>query len=117
MLCIIAATLCALALASGLLAVGKGTHFTYKIKDIWEGRQSAWLYIWVTGSTIFSLAHFVVLVDYGRENHWMYSNARTPTWMLLHSGMSLLLTSAHFFIKRKLHVVGDETYLWGPHAE
>lgn len=114
MLCIMATIASALALLSGIVAVGNGDRFSYDTPDIWKGRKDAILYVWVTISSIFSLAHFSVLLHYGLVYNWTYRNADTPTWMWIHTGMALLLTSAHFYIKSELHDPNNRVaYLWG----
>lgn len=114
MLVAVATIASAIALLSGIAAVGDGHRFAYQNADILAGRKDAILYIWVTISSIFSLAHLAVLFNFGLEYHWAYKSAETPIWMLIHTGIASLLTSAHFYIKSELHdPVCREEYLWG----
>lgn len=114
MLVAVATLASAVALISGIAAVGDGDRFAYNNKDILSGRKDAILYIWVTISSIFSMAHLAVLLKYGLTYHWGFKSADTPVWMCIHTGIAMLLTSAHFYIKSELH---DPTcrleYLWG----
>lgn len=109
-----AAVISALSFLSGILAVGSGSHFQYQTKDILRGRRDAILYIWVTLSSIFALAHCASLLDYGITEGWGYRNADTGRWMLIHSGVGVLLTSAHLFVRNDLRDgASDHIFLWG----
>jgi hypothetical protein len=115
MLVIVATVASALALLSGLLAIGKGHHWDFKTKDIFSGRRNAVLYVWVTFSSIFSLAHLAQLFTYGLDYHWAYRFADTSRWMIIHTGIALLLISAHLYILRSLSREGaGDDFLWGP---
>lgn len=114
MLVVVATIASALALLSGLLAIGKGHHWNFSKMDILKGRRNAILYVWVTFSSIFSLAHLASLFTYGLDYHWAYRVADTGRWMLIHTGIALLLISAHAYILRSLSREGaGEDFLWG----
>lgn len=115
------ATICsAVAFLTGILAVGEGSHFHFSMKDILRGRRNAWLYIWVTGSSIFSIAHFASLMTFGMTFNWAYQYPDTARWMAIHAVIAFLITSAHLYIKRSLaqgDIPSAPTYLWGnPHV-
>lgn len=93
----------ALSLISGILAVGKGHHWHFSIKDILAGKQNALLYIWVTFSSCFALGHLTQLTLYGIEFNWAYRDADTSRWMIIHSSIGLLLTFAHIHIVKTLN--------------
>jgi hypothetical protein len=107
------ATVCgAFSFLTGLIAVGSGKEFQYKPKHLLQGRRDALLYVWVIFSTIFALAHFCSLVNYGISEHWGYRSGDTGLWMLIHVGIGVLLTAAHLFIRQDLS--SSSVFLWGP---
>lgn len=116
MFLVILATVCsALALLSGIVAVGSGKDWNFTTKDIFAGKQNAVLYVWVTFSTIFSMAHLASLVLYGIDWNWQYALPESGRWMVIHSGVGCLLIAAHLFIKRTLSAnKGNDIYVWGP---
>lgn len=104
----------AMSVITGIAVVGNGDNFGYTRRDILRGRRDAWLYIWITFSTIFGLAHCGALLDYGFTYNWDYRNFDTGMWMAIHSGVGLLLTTAHLFLHSELKRSGsDKSYLWG----
>lgn len=104
----------AIALLSGILAIGRGGHWHFTKTDILRGRRNAILYIWVTFSSIFSMAHLASLVTYGMEYDWMYRTYDTGRWMTIHTGIAALLISAHLYILRTLSRDGaGDDFLWG----
>lgn len=114
-LVVLATAASAVALLSGIFAIGQGRHWDYSKIDILRGRRNAILYIWVTFSSIFSMAHLASLVTYGMEYHWLYRHADTGRWMIIHTGIAFLLISAHVYILRSLTREGaGEDFLWGP---
>jgi hypothetical protein len=103
-----------LALLSGIVAIGSGAHWHFTKMDIWRGRRNAILYVWVTASSIFSMAHLASLVTYGLEYHWAYRAADTHRWMSIHTAIAFLLITAHLYILRTLSKEGaGAEYLWG----
>lgn len=102
------------ALITGILVVGSGVHFQYEPVDFIRGKVNAWLYLWVILSSIFSLAHFMVLLNYGLTWHWTYRLPETHVWMILHTGVGFLFTTAHAFVRRYLKQGHGEQYMWGP---
>lgn len=107
----------ALSFLTGLYAVGSGANFQYETKHILQGRRDAILYIWVTFSSMFALAQLTSLVDYGMSADWGYGDSDTARWMVIHSGVGLLFTSAHTFIKGDLaEADSHNTFLWGIRA-
>lgn len=116
MLTILAIVFSALAFCSGLMVVGRGRHFQYTVGDILHGRDNALLYIWVTLSTMISMAHLTVLMDFGFKYHFGYKDAETPIWMAIHTAFGFIFILAHVYIKRSLAVAQAHPprYLWGP---
>ena len=109
------AALCsALAVLSGIAAVGSGNHWHFTCKDILKGRLNAVLYIWVIFSTVFSLAHFAALSTFSLEYGPLYEDTDTTIWMTIHSGFAFLMIAAHFLVRRKLTDGICDEYLWGP---
>lgn len=103
-----------LSFITGIVTVGGGSHFAYSKADILRGRRDAILYIWVTFSSIFALAHCASLFTYGVEYDWGYRHGDTARWMAIHTGVGVLLTSAHLFIRGDLKKgTSCSTYLWG----
>lgn len=99
---------------TGLLVVGQGNYFQFAKRDILRGRRDAWLYIWITFSSIFAMAHFTSIIDYGLTYDWAYRTADTGRWMAIHTGVGVLLTAAHLFIHGDLkRGLSDSIYLWG----
>lgn len=111
----LAAISSALSFLTGILVVGSGQHFQFHKKHIWQGRRDALLYVWVTFSSMFALAHCASLLDYGITYDWLYRNGgETQRWMAIHAGVGALLTSAHVFIHHDLKSgLSAHTYLWG----
>lgn len=117
------ATACSLiAFLSGIITIGSGRHYQFTPMDILRGRRNAVLYVWVTLSSIFSLAHLISLLDNGIRFHWQYRNDDIARWMCIHIGVAFLLTSAHLFVKHaQSHIKGPngadlDYYLWGKHS-
>lgn len=113
MMVAVATLLSLCALISGIAVIGNGKHWQYEPADLIRGKVNAWLYIWVTLSTIFSMGHFVTLLDYGMTFQWHY---RTPDgwwWMVLHSGVGFLFSTAHLGVKRYLQHGHGENFMWG----
>lgn len=102
---------------TGIMVVGSGSQFQYTRRDILRGRCDAVLYIWITFSSIFALAHFMSILDYGIMYNWEYRSAWTPRWMLIHTFVAVLLTTAHIFIHHDLkRGTSGSTFLWGRNA-
>lgn len=101
------------ALITGIAVIGDGKHWKYEPADFLLGKINAWLYLWITLSTIFSMGHFVTLLDYGLTGHWGYRVAETAWWMTLHTGVGILFSTAHLGVKRYLHHGHGEQYMWG----
>ena len=109
-----AAAISAISFLTGIIAVGSGSHFQFTTPDILRGRRDAILYVWVTLSSVFALAHCASLLDYGITEGWGYRAADTGRWMLIHSGVGVLLTSAHLFVRNDLRGgSSDHIFLWG----
>lgn len=110
----LAAFCSALSFLTGILAVGSGVHFQFNKIDLIRGRRDAWLYVWVTFSSMFALAHCASLLDYGLTHNWSYQTSDIGRWMAVHSGVGVLLTTAHLFIRGDLKQSSSESiYLWG----
>jgi len=112
---ILAVILTSLAAIIGILAVGSGERWQFTVSDYFKGRRNALLYLWVMGSTIFSICHSGALVDYGIANHWHIAPGESPKWMCIHATCGLVLTFAHIFVATFLSGAGrfGDEYLWG----
>lgn len=117
MLTLVAIFFSALAFLSGIAVVGCGQHFQYTIRDLFHGRDNALLYLWITLSTGFSLAHLTVLMNFGFQYDFGYKDASTPVWMAIHAAVGMLFVMAHAYIRSALN---DEErqprYFWGSPA-
>lgn len=110
----LAAVCSAISFLSGIVTVGSGSHFQFDRKHILHGRRDALLYVWVTFSSMFALAHCASLLDYGLTEAWGYRDADTGRWMAIHAGVGILLTSAHLFIRNDLRGgSSNHIFLWG----
>lgn len=111
---VILATLLSLfAFFSGIAAIGSGSKWKYDRKDILKGRKNAVLYVWVTLSSMFSVAHTAACAQYILMPIWG-TGPEIQMWFALHAVIGVLLTSAHLFIHRIMKVDGaSDTYLWG----
>lgn len=109
------ATVCsALSFLTGIIIIGSGSEFQYDVKHIWQGRRDAILYVWVVFSSMFALAHCASLIDYGLVGGWGYQTPDAGRWMVIHSGVGILLTAAHIFIRNDLRGgASSHTFLWG----
>ena len=100
---ILFALLCAsVAILTGIVAVGSGTHFRFDLRDLAFGRKNARLYVWVVSSSIFSILHAGMILDYGLQNHWAYRNEDDGLWLCIHAGVGMLFTFAHMWIADSL---------------
>lgn len=104
-----------LAAVTGILAVGSGRHWNFNIRDYFRGKRNAILYLWVTFSTIFSILHSGVLVEWGLSQDWSLTNPQAFKWCLIHSTIGFLLVAAHLFVASTLskEVGPVDKYLWG----
>lgn len=110
---ILATLLSFVALCTGIFAVGSGSKWQYARKDILKGRKNAVLYVWVTFSTMFSLAHTAACFQYLITPEWGVGPA-IQMWFALHALMGILLTTAHIYIHRVMKIDGGSAvYLWG----
>lgn len=110
---VLAAILSLIALITGIAAVGKGSNWNFKPKDILQGRRNAIIYVWVTFSSIFSLFHTAANFGYILDPVWG-TGPGIQMWFWLHATVGLLLTGAHAIIHFTL--IRDnllETYFWG----
>lgn len=104
----------ALSFLTGIVAVGSGKEFQFQPKHLLQGRRDALLYVWVIFSSIFGMAHAASLVNYGITENWTYRFADTGLWMAIHSGVGILLTAAHLFIRQDLSGgASSHIFLWG----
>lgn len=112
---LLAMILSSLAAVTGILAIGSGRHWQFKIVDYFKGKRNAILYIWVTVSTIFSICHAGVLTEYGLKYDWGIRHLDSPKWFILHAAMGALLIAAHIFVASTLakEVGPVDKYLWG----
>ncbi len=114
MMVVVALVLSSIAAITGILAVGSGRHWQFNILDYFRGKRNAILYLWVTSSTIFSICHAGVLVEYGLAWDWGYREPSAATWFFIQSVIGILLTGAHLFVASTLsREVGPvDKYLW-----
>lgn len=91
-----------LSVFSGIFAIGNGQHFKFKLSHLARGRRDAALYLWLTFSTIFGLLHCGALVDYGLKDSYIYTEYGSGLWMAIHTGVGLMNSTVHFFIKSEL---------------
>jgi hypothetical protein len=90
------------------------TPFRLYVRDLFNGRDNALLYLWITCSTAFSLAHLTVLMDFGFHYHFGYKDAETPVWMALHASVGILFVMAHAYIRSALNNHDHAPrYFWG----
>lgn len=119
MLVAVAIAFSALAFLTGISVIGKGRHFDYTIRDLFNGRDNALLYVWVTCSTMFSLVHLTMLMHYGLTYHFTYLLPESPIWFALHAAVGALFVAAHAYIHKTLSR-RDEShsprFLWGKGA-
>lgn len=84
-----------LAVVTGFVAVGEATRWEFSIKELFKGCKIGLVYMWVMGSTAFSLVHFVALLTHsplvGNEHS-------SVVWLAMHSLIGLFFTTAHVFI-------------------
>lgn len=104
----------AISFLTGIAIIGNGVDFQYDKKHLLQGRRDAILYVWVIFSSMFALAHCTSLVEYGIAEQWGYRDGYAGRWMAIHSGVGLLLTSAHLFIRQDLKGgASSHLFLWG----
>lgn len=105
-----------LAAISGFVAIGNGQHWHFSLKDIFQGKRNAILYLWVVFSTIFSMCHSGFLVEFSLRNQWQIACSDQAGWMIVHICNGLLLTCAHLFVAVTLakEVGPVDKHLWGP---
>lgn len=110
---ILATLLSLLAFFTGIFAVGSGSRWQYKRKDILKGRKNAVLYVWITFSSMFSAAHTAACGQYLLTPIWG-TGPEIQMWFALHALIGVLLSVAHLLIHRIMKVDGaSEAYLWG----
>lgn len=104
-----------LAALTGIIAVGGGRHWRFTVVDYFRGKRNALLYLWVTGSTIFSLTLSGALISYALRFHWQLRDADAYRWMVIHAVMGVLLILAHLFVATTLSKDSTkfDKYLWG----
>jgi hypothetical protein len=104
----------AMALITGIVAVGSGKRWDYEPVDIIKGQRNALLYVWVTFSTMFSLAHTIACIQYAATPEWGVGYS-IQKWFSIHAAVGILLTAAHIYIHFTLKRRGSGTEnLWGP---
>lgn len=115
MLIALAAVLATISALSGIFAVGNGRHWHFTVVDYFRGKRNAILYLWVITSTVFSICHSGVLVEYGLRSNWALSRPDDAVWMTIHTCVGILLTCAHIFVASTLakEVGPVDKYLWG----
>lgn len=115
MLMVVFAAVCSLlALFSGIAAVGSGRHWQFTPKDILRGKRNALLYVWVTASTIFSLARVTATIGYAL-NPSLGLGPTVQLWFGIYAGVALLITAAHAFIYWSLEARkgSEDECVWG----
>lgn len=111
---VFAAVCSVLALLTGIAAIGSGSHWQFNNKDILKGKRNAVLYVWVTLSSMFSLAHTTKTIGYLIDPVWGFTQ-QVSSWFLIHGVISLLISAAHVFIYLSFETktVATDDYLWG----
>lgn len=84
-----------LAFVTGIKAVGDGRDWNFGIRDIFRGNKLAMVYLWLIGSTCFSLIHFVALLT---KSPIIMGEYQHPVWLFLHCLIGVFFASAHSFI-------------------
>ena len=104
-----------LAALTGIIAVGSGRHWQFQVSDYFRGKRNAILYLWVTISTIISIYHSGVLLEYALGNSWSVELASSLKWMAIHCSVGVLFIVAHLFVATVLskQVGPVDKYLWG----
>ncbi|SFJ50290.1 hypothetical protein SAMN03159338_1588 [Sphingomonas sp. NFR04] len=104
-----------LAIISGIVAVGSGKHWRFKVPDYFRGKRNAVLYAWVTASTCLSLYLTGVLVEFGIRNDWSIATPYGQRFFFIHAVAGILFTLAHIFVAVTLskEVGPVDKYLWG----
>lgn len=112
---VIALLLAVMSAMSGILAIGSGRHWHFKVWDYFRGKRNAILYLYVTGTTAFSFIHATVIATYGLTYHWTLRSQLSGIWMTLHAAMGIILILAHCFIASTLakEVGPIDKFLWG----
>lgn len=84
-----------LAVITGIRAVGDGRAWRFTCKDVVQGKRIAMIYLWVIGSTCFSLVHFVALLT---QAPIIQNEQGSLLWVAMHTLNGLFFTAAHLFV-------------------
>jgi hypothetical protein len=111
---VLAAVCSVIALLTGIFAIGSGRHWQFDNIDIVRGKRNAILYIWVTASSLFSLAHTTANVGYVIDPIWGVG-PDIQFWFALHAVVGVLLSVAHLYVYLSLerHPGRGDEFLWG----
>lgn len=114
-LILLAVLMSSIAALTGIFAVGNGRHWKFNVLDYFRGKRNAILYLWVTFSTIFSICHSGVLIEWGLKVDWTLQNSQALKWAMIHASIGVLLVFAHLFVASTLskEVGPVDKYLWG----
>jgi hypothetical protein len=84
-----------LAFITGIHAVGCASRWQFNLQDLIRGEKLAMVYLWVIGSTAFSLVHTIALLT---KAPFLSGELSSPLWLFLHSLIGLFFSSAHILI-------------------
>lgn len=88
---------------SGLWVVGNRERWTYSLDDLKRLRFDALLYVALTFTTIWSLAHIGLLAEYPASPRVAsIAPAHFAAWMLLHFTISGFLIGLHAYVGASL---------------
>lgn len=107
-----------IAAITGIIAVGSGKHWDFKVFDYFRGKRNAVLYLWVTLSTITAIYISGIIAEYGMRYDWNLRVSTSWRWFVGHIVVGLLFTFAHVFVATVLakQVGPVDKYLWGKHS-
>lgn len=84
-----------LAFITGIHAVGNGSRWDFSLNDLMRGEKLAMVYLWIIGSTGFSLVHTIALLT---NAPFISGELSSPLWLFLHSLIGIFFTSAHILV-------------------
>lgn len=84
-----------IAFITGIRAVGEGHRWSFNKRDLMTGDKLAMVYLWIIGSTCFSLVHFVALLT---GAPFIAGDLTSPVWLFLHSLIGIFFSITHVMI-------------------
>ena len=100
---------------TGILAVGSGKHWSFNVVDYLRGRRNAIIYLWVILSSIGSILHSGMLIEYGIRNEWTFQEPGHLISSIIYLLIGIVLTIAHVLVTAFLSrdVEPADKYFWG----